>query len=162
MTHRCPFSGPVGDLVGTRARPPKPPSHRRKAGQKGSSRSLPGNPEGRPTPASHTSQATTTPSRSKPNAHLRPGYIYSTLRHKYYMQRGSKYSLVILTEDLCRLWTDTFHYIRCLVSPNLDKRTLVICEVPCSLFKDCFRTRVYCLALLVVARFILLMEGGSS
>jgi hypothetical protein len=35
--------------------------------------------------------------------------------------------------------------------------TLLICEVPCRLFKDCFRTRVYCLGLLVVARLVLLI-----
>jgi hypothetical protein len=39
--------------------------------------------------------------------------------------------------------------------PNLDVRTLLICEVPCSLFKDRFQTRVYCLVLVVVTWLVL-------
>jgi hypothetical protein len=84
----------------------------------------------------------------------------STLRTQILYAKESKYYLVTLTEDLSRLWTDTFHYISPAdPPPNLDLRTLLICEVLCSLFKDCFQTRVYCLVLLVVARLVLLMRG---
>jgi hypothetical protein len=51
-------------------------------------------------------------------------------------------------------------YISLYQMPSHPPFNLLICEVPCSLFKDCFRTRVYCLVLLVVARLVLLIRGS--
>src|ERR1700733_12037020 len=75
----------------------------------------------------------------------------STLRRKILFTKEPKYYLVKLTGDLHRLSTIHFTISGVQHPPNLDMRALLICEVPCSPFKDCFQTRVYCLVLVVVA-----------